>query len=62
MLGGRMGVVHKAVWVFSTLRDLAGGHHESRKGAKNSIGIVGIALCGWRLSVDDVCTEWLASE
>jgi hypothetical protein len=45
-----------------SLRDLAGGQHESRKGVKNSIGSVGIAFCGWRLSLGDVGTERLASK
>jgi len=39
--------------VFSPLRDLAGGHHESRPGAEGCVGIGGIAVFGWRLSPDD---------
>ncbi len=52
--GRRMSVVYKAVYVFSTLRDLAGGHHESRTGAEDCVGVGGIALFGWHLPADDV--------
>jgi hypothetical protein len=45
-----MGVVYKAVYAFSKLRDLAGGHHESRTGAEGCVG--GIAFFGWRLTRD----------
>jgi hypothetical protein len=52
MLGGAMGVADKAVYAFSTLRDLEGGHHESRTRAEDCVGVGGIALFGWRLSRD----------
>jgi hypothetical protein len=52
--GGGMGVVYRAEDVFSTLRDLAGGHYASRTGAEGCAGRRGIALFGWRLSLDDV--------
>jgi hypothetical protein len=39
--------------VFYTLRDLAGGHHDSRTSAEGLTGIGGTALYGWDLSVDD---------
>jgi hypothetical protein len=34
--------------------DSAGGHNDSRTGAKGRIGIGGIDFFGWSLSVDDV--------
>jgi len=52
--GGGMGVAYKAVYVFSTLRDLAGGHDASRRGAEGCDGVGGIALFGWSLSRGDV--------
>ena len=30
-------------------------------GAKNSVGIVWIDICRWRLSVDYICAQWLAA-
>jgi hypothetical protein len=32
---------------------ILGGHYASRTGAEDSDGFVGIALCGWRLSLGD---------
>jgi hypothetical protein len=55
MLGGGIGVIYKPVYVFSTLRDLAGGHDDSRTGAEGCVGCGGIAVFGWRLSLDDIC-------
>src|SRR5713226_10001700 len=43
------------LYVFSPLRDLAGGQHAWRAGAEGCIGRGGIALCGCCLSVADVC-------
>jgi hypothetical protein len=54
-----MGVAYKGVYVFSTLRDLAGGHHESRTGAEGCDGVGGIAVFGWDLSIDD---DFMATE
>jgi Family of unknown function (DUF6632) len=34
----------------------------ARAGAKNSVGIVWIDICRWRLSLDYVCAQWLAGE
>jgi len=45
-----------------TLRDFTGGHHESRTGAKDCVGVGGIALYGRDLSRSDICTGWLASK
>jgi len=44
----------KGVWAKRPLRDLAGGHHESRTGAEDCVGVGGIALFSWRLPADDV--------
>src|SRR6266850_439274 len=45
---------YKAVCL-SPLRGLAGGQHAWRAGAEGCIGRGGIALCGWCLSLADVC-------
>jgi hypothetical protein len=42
--------------------DLAGGHHVSTAGTKNSVGIVWIDIYGCHLSLDYVCAQWLANE
>src|ERR1700674_782853 len=42
---------------FSTLRDLAGGHDDSRTGAEGCLGVGGIAVFGWHLPADDVFME-----
>jgi hypothetical protein len=31
-------------------------------GAKDSVGIVWVDICRWRLSLDYVCAQWLAGE
>jgi hypothetical protein len=41
--------------VFFILRDLAGGHHESRPGAEGCVGRGGLDLFRFSLSLDDVC-------
>jgi hypothetical protein len=47
MLGGGMGLVYEAAYIFCTLRDLAGGHHESRTGAEGVVLVlVGLVLVG----------------
>jgi hypothetical protein len=38
----------------SALRGLTGGHDASRTSAKGCVGRGGIAVFGWRLSLDDV--------
>src|SRR6266849_8704642 len=43
------------LYVFSPLRDLAGGQHAWRTGAEGCIGRGGIALCGCCLSLATVC-------
>jgi hypothetical protein len=46
----------KMLHVFPTLRDLRGGHHDSRTGAEGCTRVGGIGFFGWDLSIDDVFT------
>jgi hypothetical protein len=50
-----MCIAYKAVYFFSTLRDLAGGHYASRTDAEGCVGLGGIGVFGWHLSLGDVC-------
>jgi hypothetical protein len=44
MLGGGMGVICKAVYVFSTLRDLAGGTLNRERALKVVLALVGLVF------------------
>src|SRR5882672_170288 len=52
-----MSVVDKAVYVFPTLRDLAGGDHVARTSAESCVGGGGTALFGWDLSLGGISIE-----